>query len=169
MKKELKDKVERKRSKKNKTKKSRGGCNCGNGKGLFFGGGDIANNPFGDTVWLPKGSYYSLNNYNNDPSGLSDIIGSRNLSQASVTPVLIGGKLVQKTKKNRVKGGGFFNDFTDFLLGPSSAFAPVTSFGTTAGTVSDANTLFGNRGYVNGMPYSQPIGYKFNSHNLPMV
>ena len=66
-------------------------------------------------------------------------------------------------------GGGFLSNVSDFLLGPSSALAPITSFGTTVGTVSDANTLFGNRGYVNAMPYSQPIGYKFNAHNTPMI
>ena len=116
---------------------------------------------------MPQGTFYSLNYHPyNDPSAPNNMVDTRLQPDPSVS--FMGGKKY-KNKTRKQKGGGFFTSFTDFLLGPSSTFAPITSFGTTAGSVSDANTLFGNRGYVNDMPYSQPISYKFNSNNLPMV
>lgn len=174
MNKDSKSKKNRKTNK-NKRRISRKGGGCGCNKGLLYGGEGEVSNPYGGNVFLPTNAFISLNPYPyNDPSAPGNITSTRLEPQPQTSFTRYGGRRNRnKNKKNKKtlkkRGGAYLNDITDFLLGPSSALSPVTSFGTTSGAVTDSNIIFANRGYVNGMPFSQPIGYKFNMYNKPMV
>lgn len=72
--------------------------------------GGVSYNPVFSTTLLPKGTYYELNNYNDDPSRPPEVIDSRLL------PTLKGGK----KKNTRKRRGGNYRKLHELYYGRKS-------------------------------------------------
>lgn len=115
----------------------RGGCACGSAVHMTGGFGPASYSAGS----LPSTSYYSLNNYANDPNNSSTMMSSRNL------PNMVGGKRQKKCKKcGKMYRGGSFNG--------------VSSFGTTSGGI---DLLSRSNNMVNPAPYDQPAARIINN------
>ena len=136
--------------------------------------GGVSYNPVFSTTLLPKGTYYELNNYNDDPSRPPEVIDSRLLptlkggkkkntrkrQQPNSFYVLTtdfekkGGKKSRKSRRKRkMKGGSLVG--TDLITGLNTTNTnSVIAFGTTGGTEYMYNTLAGKS--IDSGPYMSP-------------
>lgn len=143
------------KSRNTRNKKTKGGCGCN--KGVTY---NKMKGGFGKASFQPfehsSGQYYyPVNNYSSDPN-MPTTMSSGRLS----TPLLRGGKKRSTIRNKKMKGG-------ELLLGNNHSNLPL-SFGTTGGSMASINTLTGTQN-INMNSFSQPIGSKFDTNNVPIV